>query len=276
MINRERLYAIAELAVSEGLDKLSDSLLGMYIDSVNSFIDHFPIQSQKLQDAVDDQDSASVISGIYVPLCDTLIRLYASGLVSEYRPKFDKLISEPDIDYDALEAVVENFIQAVSALSIDIQMAIRPNAPPAHRRYFPPVANATPDTGNKPKAKQSDNKTPKKILAVDNAIMYLNTLTKMLANTSYELYTTTSCSEALDFIKNENPALLLLDIEMPEMNGYELARKIKDSGCDAPIIFITANSARSYVDKAIEVGAEALLMKPLRSNQLLSKISEFI
>ena len=274
MISRENLYAIPELTVSGGLDKLSDRQLSMYIDSINSFIDRFPAQSQRLQDSVDDQAPASMISGIYVPICDTLTRLHANGLVNEYRPKFDKLVGAPAIDYDALEAVVENFIQSVSALSIDIQMAMRPGAPPPRAR--PAAGGGAAAPASKPQTKQIYTRTSQKILAVDNAIMYLNTLKKMLESTSYDLHTTTSCAEALDFVRNERPALLLLDIEMPEMDGYELARQIRSSGCKAPIVFITANSARSYVDRAIEVGADGLLMKPLRSNQLLAKIGEFI
>jgi len=275
MINRERLYAIRELAVKGTIDRMSDRQLGMYIDSVNSFIDRFPGQAQKLQDAIDDEAPSSVLSGIFVPICDTLTRLHATGLVKEYRPKFDVLTSIPTPDHDALEALVENFIQAVSTLSIDIQMAMRKDAPAPLAP--PPQASAAPSAGvPSAGAKQIYSRDSKKILAVDNAIMYLNTLKKLLENSPYELHTTTSCAEALDYVQKNRPALLLLDIEMPEMDGYELARRIKQEGCKAPIIFITANSAREYVDRAIAVGAEGLLMKPLRSNQLLDKLREFI
>lgn len=118
--------------------------------------------------------------------------------------------------------------------------------------------------------------TEKKILAVDNAVMYLNTLKKILESYPYDLFTTTSCDEALKYAANNRPDLILLDIEMPGMDGYELARRIKQGGCRAPIIFISANSTKEYVDKAEEAGAEGLLIKPLRSSQLISKISEFI
>jgi len=60
------------------------------------------------------------------------------------------------------------------------------------------------------------------------------------------------------------------------MDGYELARRIKATGNSAPIVFITANSAREYVDKAINVGAVGLLMKPVRGHTLLAKVKEFI
>ena len=258
MINRERLYAISELTVSGGLDTLSDSQLEVYLNSVNSFIDSFPNLAQNLQDAVDDREQANLISEIYIPICDILTSLYANEIVSIYKPQLDKLVGMATIDYEALEAVVEIFIQTVSVLSIDIQMSMRHSVP------------------RKTQSRTNTVKESPKILAVDNAVMYLSTLKRMLEDTSYELYTTTSCDEALEYVKTTHPSLLLLDIEMPEMDGYELARLIKESGCNAPIIFITANSAREYIDKALEVGAEGVLMKPLRSNQLLSKLAEFL
>jgi CheY-like chemotaxis protein len=77
-------------------------------------------------------------------------------------------------------------------------------------------------------------------------------------------------------LSRKKPDLILLDIEMPGMNGYELAHRLRVGGSDAPIIFVTANSAREYVNRAVEAGAAALLMKPLRSSQLLAKLRENI
>jgi len=270
MINRERLYSIKGLTVSGTIDKMSDRQLEMYIDSVNSFIDRFPIQANKLQEAVEDQAKPAIITGIFAPLCDTLTRLHAGGIVKEYRPKIDTLLKAANPDYDSLEAVVENFIHAVNTLSIEIQMA-------SHKGAAAPAAaprQASPPS--QPQAKQIFSKKGSKILAVDNAVMYLNTLKKLLENAPYDLFCTTSCAEAMEYVKKERPDLILLDIEMPEMDGYDLARRIKQGGCKAPIIFITANSERQYVDKAVEVGAVGLLMKPLRSNQLMAKLQEFV
>jgi len=106
--------------------------------------------------------------------------------------------------------------------------------------------------------------------------MFLNTLQKLLQDQPYDLEVTTSCSDALRYLQTNRPDVILLDIEMPEMDGYELATRIKREGNKAPIIFITANSAREYVDKAVQVGAAGLLMKPLRVNQLLAKLKELL
>ena len=113
------------------------------------------------------------------------------------------------------------------------------------------------------------------ILAVDNAVMFLSTLKRLLDGEPYELHCESSANDALKFLESNRPDLILLDIEMPDMDGYDLARLIKRRGFSAPILFITANSDKEYLDKAIEAGAAGLLMKPLRRTQLMEKIKEF-
>ena len=114
------------------------------------------------------------------------------------------------------------------------------------------------------------------ILAVDNAVMFLNTLKRILEDEPYELRCESTAAEALGFLEAASPDLILLDIEMPDMDGYELARAIKRSGQTAPILFISANSDKEYLDKALEAGAVGLLLKPLRRNQLMEKLKEYI
>jgi len=118
----------------------------------------------------------------------------------------------------------------------------------------------------------------KSILAIDNAEMFLNSLKRYLANTPYELTCVTSGHAALEYLDGQNlkPDLILMDVEMPEMNGYELTRKIKERGIKSPVVFITANSEQEDYDKAIEAGAVSVLSKPFRTNQLLDKINEYI
>jgi len=116
----------------------------------------------------------------------------------------------------------------------------------------------------------------KRILAVDNALMFLNSLKKYLANTSYDLHCETSCHEALNYLDKNSVDLILLDVEMPEMSGYEMAGRIKQRGIRAPIIIISANTEKEDVEKAKNAGAVGFLPKPFRPNQLIDKIKEFI
>ena len=116
----------------------------------------------------------------------------------------------------------------------------------------------------------------KRILAIDNALMFLNSLKKYLANSPYDLHCETSCKAALAFLESNSVDLILLDVEMPEISGYELASRIKQRGVKAPIIIISANSEKEDIEKAEKAGAAGFLAKPFRPNQLLEKIKELI
>ncbi len=88
----------------------------------------------------------------------------------------------------------------------------------------------------------SQNKT---ILIVDDDRMNLKFAEHMLSST-YNVVMANSYKEALDYLSREQPALALLDVHMPEMNGFELLaeiRKIKSCN-DLPVVFLTADSDR--------------------------------
>ena len=115
-----------------------------------------------------------------------------------------------------------------------------------------------------------------RILAVDNALMFLNSLKKFLDGQPYDLSCATSGQEALAFLDDNSVDLILLDVEMPGMNGYELAGRIRQRGIRAPIVFISANSEKEDLEKAANAGAAGVLPKPFRASQLIAKIKEFV
>jgi len=260
MISKERLLAVPNLKLAGKIDKMNSGQLAGYVGLLNSFIDAFPGNAASLRSNL-KKKAYGAVSLELTNICSVLERIHADTLASECRKTINSLknAESGNADHSAMETSIENFIQSVSSLSIDIQMASRENKASA------PAPKSQPKNRNQPV-----------ILAVDNAIMFLNILKRLMKDAPYNLECMTSCDAALEYLQNNNPDLILLDVEMPDMDGYELAKKIKSSGQKAPIIFITANSAREYVDKAMDVGAVGLLMKPLRINQLLSKIKEFI
>lgn len=112
------------------------------------------------------------------------------------------------------------------------------------------------------------------ILAVDNAPMFLSTLKRLLENEPYEIHSETSGEAALTYLQSGNPNLIMLDIEMPDMDGYELCRRIKQYNDRVPILFVTANNDKPHADRAFEAGAAGILIKPLRHDRLVEKIRE--
>jgi CheY-like chemotaxis protein len=268
MLKKENLLAISGLSGTEKIKAMSDGQFENYRRSMNTFIDSFPGQADKMRAAVDKQDFKGLEKTLS-EVCTLLEIIFASGFATDAKRQIH-VLQKGGADPDTVEAFVEKFILNVSSMSIDIQMAAHKKSAPAAR---PAPSSETSAAKQIFSAGSGGGST---ILAVDNAIMFLNTLAKLLQGSPYDLHCVSSASDALDFVTKNHVDLFLLDIEMPGMDGYELARRLKGQGQRAPIVFVTANSAREYVDRAISAGGEGLLMKPLRSNQLLGKIREFI
>jgi CheY-like chemotaxis protein len=101
-----------------------------------------------------------------------------------------------------------------------------------------------------PSAIHCQKRDKKTVLAVDDAAFFLNILKKYVSGTGHKLICVNSGDAALKYLVAHDPDLFILDIEMPEMNGYELAQKIRNEGKKAPIIFLTGNAKREDVVKA--------------------------
>jgi DNA-binding response OmpR family regulator len=116
----------------------------------------------------------------------------------------------------------------------------------------------------------------KKILVVDDADLILHVLRTFLQDSDYKLICTTSANAALNFLQTNRPDLFILDIEMPEMNGYDLARRIRALGQEAPIIFLTGSTTQESVEKALMMGAADFIAKPISKAKLLERIAKLV
>ncbi len=117
------------------------------------------------------------------------------------------------------------------------------------------------------------NQKPR-ILVVDDVPMNVALLKAMLAPRGYETIPATSGIEALDLIHQDNIDLVLLDIIMPEMDGFEVCRRIKDDERlrDIPIIMLTALHSKQDRIKGIESGAEDFISKPFDQGEVFARI----
>ncbi len=113
-----------------------------------------------------------------------------------------------------------------------------------------------------------------RILIVDDFISNIQVLANMLKPHNYEIEFTTSGQEALDWLQQDPFDLVLLDIMMPEMDGYELCQKLKtnDKTKNIPIIFITAKTDDNNIQKGFQVGAVDYIIKPYRETEMLERI----
>ena len=116
-----------------------------------------------------------------------------------------------------------------------------------------------------------------KILAVDDTAFFLRQLQSYFNDTPYALVCVNSGKQALRYLnENRMPDLFLLDIDMPEMNGYELAKHIQDRGLDKPIIFLTSHKNRAAVMKAIEAGGVDFIVKPCRKEDVVARVNKHL
>lgn len=117
----------------------------------------------------------------------------------------------------------------------------------------------------------------KKIVAVDDSGIILKMLIKVLGD-SYDLHAFSSGKRALQFLKEKTPDLIILDIDMPEINGYDMLKMIKEREHlkDIPVIFLTSNNDKSHVVKAVAVGANDYVVKPIDEEILLDKVGNLL
>lgn len=96
-----------------------------------------------------------------------------------------------------------------------------------------------------------------------------------LEKEGYEVTHITTCKDAADKWAADMYDLAILDINLPDGNGYDICKMIKKSG-DAPVIFLTASDAEVNVVMGLELGADDYICKPFRINELMARIRTVI
>ncbi len=122
----------------------------------------------------------------------------------------------------------------------------------------------------------ADRKT--KIMIVDDEVRNLKVLEAYLIPLQYEVIKASSGKEALAIIKREEVDLILLDVMMPEMDGYEVCQRLKgnENTRIIPIIFITALDDSESKIKGIEVGADDFITKPPNKMELITRVKSLV
>jgi two-component system, sensor histidine kinase and response regulator len=123
----------------------------------------------------------------------------------------------------------------------------------------------------------SAEKKPK-VLVVDDIQSNIEFVTDVLELQNFSISAANSGKEALELTKKIRPDLVLLDISMPVMNGYEVCKRIKDDPetSDIPIIFLTARVQKEDIIKGFKLGAVDYIIKPFNFNELISRVKTHV
>jgi len=94
----------------------------------------------------------------------------------------------------------------------------------------------------------------------------------------YEVFTAANGEEAVELSPNINPDLILMDVRMPRMTGYEACRimKLNPDLKDIPIVFLSAKGQETEIQQGLDAGAEEYLLKPFAPDQLTSHVKTIL
>jgi chemosensory pili system protein ChpA (sensor histidine kinase/response regulator) len=116
------------------------------------------------------------------------------------------------------------------------------------------------------------------IMVVDDSLTVRKITTRLLTRAGYEVVTAKDGVDALEQLAEISPDVMLLDVEMPRMDGFELTKRLRrdPQTMNLPIIMITSRSADKHRNLAMQIGVNAYLGKPYQDEELLEKIAEYI
>lgn len=122
------------------------------------------------------------------------------------------------------------------------------------------------------------NPSEYKILIVDDVMSNVLLLKVLLTNEKFAIATASNGRQALDQVNKEHPDLILLDVMMPDLSGFEVAQKLKADPATAeiPIIFLTALNSTSDIVKGFQVGASDFISKPFNKEELIIRVNHQI
>lgn len=117
-----------------------------------------------------------------------------------------------------------------------------------------------------------------RILLVDDNTTNLQVLFQALAPEGYELLVAMSGEQALESTVEATPKLILLDVKMPGIDGFETLRRLRAAPetAQVPVIFLSAHANVESIDEGLALGAEGYFTKPFDFDEIIAKVREVL
>lgn len=115
-----------------------------------------------------------------------------------------------------------------------------------------------------------------KILLAEDEIDLNNIVTKYLKKNGYSVESVFNGEEALDYLEYDEYDLIILDIMMPKINGFEVIKKLRSKGNHTPILLLTARNSSEDKVKGLDLGADDYIVKPFDFNELTARIRTIV
>jgi DNA-binding response OmpR family regulator len=115
-----------------------------------------------------------------------------------------------------------------------------------------------------------------RILIVEDEAAMLRGLKDAFSAKGYDVLTAQNGEVGLDLALGKSPDLILLDIMLPKVNGYEICRAVRERGLDMPILMLTAKGQEEDIILGLNLGADDYITKPFRIGELIARVKAFL
>jgi len=115
-----------------------------------------------------------------------------------------------------------------------------------------------------------------RILIIEDEPALLRGLTDTFAGLGFDVSTAADGEQGLNLALSTRPALILLDIMLPRVNGYEICRAVRERGLNMPILMLTAKGQEEDVVLGLNLGADDYIVKPFRRAELIARVRAFL
>jgi chemosensory pili system protein ChpA (sensor histidine kinase/response regulator) len=136
----------------------------------------------------------------------------------------------------------------------------------------------TADEGGTDDTAESAVSTPAQVMVVDDSLTVRRVTQRLLERHGYEVLQAKDGVDALRQLQDQTPDLMLVDIEMPRMDGFDLTRNVRGNVTtrDIPIIMITSRTAEKHRRLAFDIGVNEYLGKPYQEDELIALIRRYL